>query len=143
MPNSEPIKKISAGGVVFHNGKFLLIRWKSQNTIELPKGTVKRNETLEQTAQREVLEETGYKTAVVDVLNTFNYTFTWHDGITYDKTVHYFLMALVDEKKYRHHRQENEDFINTWVAIDNAEEKLTHSDAKEAVRMALSILKRG
>jgi 8-oxo-dGTP pyrophosphatase MutT (NUDIX family) len=140
MSNSDPVKKISAGGVVYHNGKFLLIKWKSEGTVELPKGTVETGETLEDAALREVLEETGYKGKIIDKLNTFNHVFTWHDGVTYDKTVHYFLMLLDDDKKFRHQRQENEDFINKWVPIHDAEQQLTHSDTKEAVRLAIASL---
>lgn len=127
MPNSDPIKKTSAGGVIFHDGKFLLIKWKSQGTVELPKGTVEAGETLKEAALREVLEETGYKARIIEKLNTFNHVFTWHDGVTYDKTVHYFLMHLEDEKKHQHQRQDNEDFVNKWVPIAEAERQLTHS----------------
>lgn len=142
IPNNEPVKKISVGGVIYQDGKFLLIKWKSQGTTELPKGTVEPNETLEEAALREVLEETGYKGRIIDKLNTFNHVFTWHDGITYDKTVHYFLMVLDENKKFRHKRQSNEDFVNKWVAIDEAEGQLTHSDTKEAVRIACALLER-
>lgn len=140
MSSNDPVKKISAGGVVYHNGKFLLIKWKSEGTVELPKGTVETGESLEDAAIREVFEETGYKGRIINKLNTFNHVFTWHDGVTYDKTVHYFLMLLDDEKKFRHKRQDNEDFINKWVPIRDAEQQLTHSDTKEAVRLAIARL---
>lgn len=140
MPSDNPIQKTSAGGVVHHDGKFLLIKWKSEGTVELPKGTVETGESLEEAAIREVFEETGYKGRIINKLNTFNHVFTWHDGVTYDKTVHYFLMLLDDEKKFRHQRQDNEDFINKWVPIHDAEQQLTHSDTKEAVRLAIARL---
>lgn len=138
--SNDPVKKTSAGGVVYHNGKFLLIKWKSEGTVELPKGTVETGESLEEAAIREVFEETGYKGRIINKLNTFNHVFTWHDGVTYDKTVHYFLMLLDDEKKFRHQRQDNEDFINKWVPIHDAEQQLTHSDTKEAIRLAIANL---
>lgn len=141
MSSNDPVKKTSAGGVVYQNGKFLLIKWKSEGTVELPKGTVETGESLEEAAIREVFEETGYKGKIIDKLNTFNHVFTWHDGVTYDKTVHYFLMLLDDDKKFRHQRQDNEDFINRWVPIHDAEQQLTHSDTKEAVRLAIASLK--
>ncbi|MFF6951788.1 NUDIX hydrolase [Streptomyces iakyrus] len=133
---ADPVKKVSAGGVVVHEGKILLIKWRSQNTIELPKGTVENGETLEQAALREVFEETGYKCRISGRLNTFRHIFTWHDGVTYDKTIHYFLMCLEDERKYQNRREEGEDFVNKWVDADIAEGQLTYSDAKDAARLA-------
>lgn len=137
MSSTNPVKKISAGGVVYHNGKFLLIKWKSEGTVELPKGTVEVGESLEEAAVREVLEETGYRVRIIDKLNTFRHTFTWHDDVTYDKTIHYFFMYLDADRKFRHNRKDNEDFVNKWVPIRNAEQQLTHSDTKEAVRLAI------
>ncbi|HRQ86508.1 MAG TPA: NUDIX domain-containing protein [Candidatus Saccharibacteria bacterium] len=140
MKKNEPVKKVSAGGVIYHEGKFLVIKWKSQNTIELPKGTVEAGETIEEAALREVFEETGYKASIVKPLNTFQHVFTWTDGITYDKTIHYFLLSLSINKKFKHNRQGNEDFVNLWVSTEDAEKKLSHPDTQEAVRMALELI---
>lgn len=137
MTKNEPVKKVSAGGVIYHEGKFLLIKWISQRTVELPKGTVEKGESIEEAALREVFEETGYKAAIVKPLNTFQHVFTWNDGITYDKTIHYFLLNLSIDKKFKHQRQNNEDFVNVWVPVKKAEAKLTHPDTKEAIRLAL------
>lgn len=137
MKKSEPVKKVSAGGVIYHEGKFLLIKWKSQNTVELPKGTVEAGETIEEAALREVFEETGYKAKIVKPLNTFQHVFTWTDGVTYDKTIHYFLLKLSVDKKFKHNRQDNEDFVNLWVPAKDAEAKLSHPDTQDAVRLAL------
>lgn len=134
--STAPIKKKSAGGVIFHDGKFLLIKWKSENTVELPKGTIEKGESIEEAAIREVFEETGYKSRVICPLNSFQHIFTWHDGNTYDKTIHYFLLELEEKKKFKHRRQANEDFINMWVPIEEAADKVTYSDSKDALRMA-------
>ena len=49
----------TAGAVILHGDKILLIRNYSGNVYSLPKGKSKEGETLEQTAIREVQEETG------------------------------------------------------------------------------------
>lgn len=59
--------------LVIENNKILLIKrsgtsYKFPNRIALPGGYVDMNETIEEAALREVLEETGYKTKVEKLL---------------------------------------------------------------------------
>ena len=56
------IEATSCGGVVIFRGKILLLYKNIKNKYEgwvLPKGTVEAGETHEETALREVLEESG------------------------------------------------------------------------------------
>jgi len=140
---SSPIRKVSSGGVIYHNGKVLVIHWLSQKTIELPKGSVEPGETLEQTCIRELREETGYDVKVIAPLNTYRHVFDWHDGNTYDKTIHYFLCELAHPTKHKPKRTAVEDFRNQWVPIGQVEAKLTHEDSQEAVREAVRFLQEG
>ena len=58
------IEATSCGGVVIYHGKILTLFKNYKNKYEgwvLPKGTVEPGETFEQTALREVYEETGAK----------------------------------------------------------------------------------
>ncbi len=58
------IEATSCGGVVIHRGKILALYKSYRNRYEgwvLPKGTVEKGETFEQTALREVMEEAGIK----------------------------------------------------------------------------------
>mgnify|MGYP000263053022 CR=1 FL=1 len=71
------IEATSCGGVVIFRGKILLLYKSYKNRYDgwvLPKGTVEQGETHEQTALREVKEETG-----LDVSNAEGgYQFTYH-----------------------------------------------------------------
>ena len=50
----------SAGGVVYADGRVLLLDRPTRGEIRLPKGHVEREESDEDAALREVTEETGY-----------------------------------------------------------------------------------
>ena len=72
---------VSCGGVVIFRGKILLLYKNYHNRYEgwvLPKGTVENGETHEQTALREVHEETGVKATIIDIV---------------EKEVHWYLMT--------------------------------------------------
>ena len=72
------IEATSCGGVVIFRGKVLLLYKSYKNKYDgwvLPKGTVELGETHEQTALREVLEETGSKATIIKYINKSEYTF--------------------------------------------------------------------
>ena len=88
------IEATSCGGVVIYHGKILTLFKNYKNKYEgwvLPKGTVEPGETFEQTALREVYEETGAKAKIVQFIGTSHYTFNTSTEII-DKRVHWFLM---------------------------------------------------
>ena len=61
---------VSCGGVVIFRGKVLVLYKNFMNSRDgwvLPKGTVEKGETYEQTAVREVNEETGVKPIAMTV----------------------------------------------------------------------------
>ena len=83
----------SAGGVVYRRTErgveFLLCGRTSERLWALPKGTPEPGESLEQTALREVREETGLGVEIERELGTIDYTFTRPaQGLRLDKTVH-------------------------------------------------------
>jgi len=88
----------SAGGIVvrFDEGVPSLVvgarrRDRDLLTWTLPKGTPNAGETREQTALREVAEETGLEVRITDVLDSIEYWFVQR-GTRIHKTVHYYLM---------------------------------------------------
>ena len=72
------VEATSCGGVVIYRNKILLLYKNYKNKYDgwvLPKGTVEEGETHEETALREVLEESGAKAEIVQFVGTSNYTF--------------------------------------------------------------------
>ncbi|MEA4815662.1 MAG: NUDIX hydrolase [Lachnospiraceae bacterium] len=87
---------LSCGGVVIYRWKILLL-YKNQNGKYmgwvLPKGTVEDGESFQETALREVKEESGSNGKVIKYLGKTNYIFKGEDDMI-NKTVHwYFMMA--------------------------------------------------
>jgi 8-oxo-dGTP pyrophosphatase MutT (NUDIX family) len=142
--SDDVIRKYSSGGIVFCEGKVLMIKVAPPHSeIVFPKGTIENNETPEQTAVREIAEETGYNTHVVAPIGAFSYRFD-EDGKHFHKTLHYFILALDDKnQKPIPHREEDEEFENLWLDIDDAKSQLTHDNNKDMLDKALLIIKSG
>lgn len=84
----------SCGGVVIFRGKILLLYKNYRNKYEgwvLPKGTVEIGESHEETALREVKEESGAKAEIVKYVGKSQYSFSV-PGDTVEKDVHWYLM---------------------------------------------------
>ncbi len=107
----------------------------------LAKGTPEPGETLEQTALREVREETGLEVEINAPLGTIDYWFTRRDpSIRYHKTVHYYLMAPVGGGIDLH---DPEFDVVQWFPCEEALNALTHANEAEVLRRALEVLAKG
>ena len=67
------MEEISAGGVVINNGNVAVLK-KFRGEWVLPKGRVEKGESLEQTAIREVFEESGLRAEIVKYILHIQYT---------------------------------------------------------------------
>lgn len=86
---------VSCGGVVIYRGKILLLYKNIHNRYEgwvLPKGTVEKGETHEETALREVKEETSCNPRIVKYVGSSTYSFSVYDDMI-DKEVFWYLMT--------------------------------------------------
>ena len=104
-------KAVSCGGVVIFRGKVLLLYKNLKNRYEgwvLPKGTVIPGETREETALREVREESGVKAEIVQYIDKSFYTFKVRNELV-EKDVHWFLMK---SKNYYSKPQHEEYFFH-------------------------------
>jgi 8-oxo-dGTP pyrophosphatase MutT (NUDIX family) len=92
------MKEISAGGVVYRYREGRLEVQLIQDRygkISLPKGKMEPGETIEQTALREIVEETGIVGRIVNVLEVIKYAYTHQVHGVIDKEVHYYLVEAV------------------------------------------------
>ena len=79
--------EICCGSVVFNDNKVLLIKHK-YGDISFPKGHVEGNETEEETAIREVKEETGID---IEIINKKRYSLRYSPKNNVSKEVIYFI----------------------------------------------------
>lgn len=90
------MKEISAGGVVYRqqDGEYMLLLIEDRyGKVTLAKGKQELGETIQETALREVLEETGVAGRLVDKLDTIYYQYNHAaTGEEVEKEVHYYLV---------------------------------------------------
>ena len=102
----------------------------------LPKGTPNAGETTEQTALREVAEETGLEVRITAPVGAIDYFFV-HDRTRIHKTVHFFLMEPTGGSLERHDH-EFEDV--RWVSLSEAETLMSHETERSIVARAADAL---
>ncbi len=92
------MKEISAGGVVYRYREDELEIQLIQDRygkISLPKGKMEPGETVEQTALREIMEETGIIGRIVSLIEVIKYTYVHQVHGDVKKEVHYYLVEAV------------------------------------------------
>ena len=131
---------VSAGGVVYteEDGDTLvaLCGRVRLGTWNLPKGTPDPGETIEETALREVREETGLQVEIEAPLGKIEYWFT-RPSERVHKRVHFYLMRKVGGSLDEH---DPEFDVVEWFPADRALDALTFPTEVEVVRRALVTL---
>ena len=106
-------------------------------TWTLPKGTPDPGENVEETAVREVEEETGLRVRILAPLPSIDYTFV-QGGARIHKTVHYFVMEPVGGDLARHDRE----FERVrWIRFEDARSLLTFETERTLVDTAAIALR--
>lgn len=155
------VREISAGGVVIKKTESTWsiaviepqkesdppkpgVRAKSQKlTLALPKGLVDPGEKPEQTALREVYEETGITATPITKLADIKYVYvrTWGDQERVFKIVSFYLLHY---KSGRIDDVAPEMRIEVkralWLPLDEAEKKLSYSNERKVIRLAQEYL---
>jgi 8-oxo-dGTP diphosphatase len=144
MSSTPTQTQISAGGVAFRYYQDQLeiaiisvgtpVRW------QLPKGSVDEGETHEITAQREVREEAGITTELIESIDKIEYWYYSKTGIRrirFHKFVYFFLMRYLSGDVADHDQEVNEA---RWVEIDQAISMLAFSGEKNIVKRAKEMI---
>ena len=133
---------VSAGGVVYQInagrletvlcGRNQPVRW------SLAKGTPDPGETLEETALREVREETGLEVKIDGSLGSIDYWFADRSrDVRYHKTVHFYLMIPVGGATDQH---DPEFDVVEWFDAEKAVKTLAHANEANVLQKALDII---
>jgi 8-oxo-dGTP pyrophosphatase MutT (NUDIX family) len=104
-------------------------------TWSLPKGTPDDGETPEQTALREVREETGLHVRILHEVGDIHYRFT-RDGRRIDKTVRYFLMESTGGDLADHDHEFEEV---RWFGLGEAEAMLSFPTERRILARAVPV----
>ena len=133
----------SAGGIVvrYESGQPSLVvgsrrRERDGRTWTLPKGTPHAGESREETAIREVEEETGLQVRITGPLDSIEYWFV-QSGTRIHKTVHYFLMEPIGGDLARHDHEFDEV---RWIPFDHASTMLTFETERALVARAAQLI---
>jgi 8-oxo-dGTP pyrophosphatase MutT (NUDIX family) len=121
------------------NGREVLLCGRSSDRLwALPKGTPEPDETIEQTALREVREETGVMVEPDGFIGEVKYWFSRpQDGVRYYKTVHHFLLRPVGGDP-SHHDHEFDEV--RWFSVQEALRLLTYRNEAKILRQALDLV---
>lgn len=131
---------VSAGGVVYRRGddaiEVVICGRISDGVWGLPKGTPEDGESLEETAVREVSEETGLKVQIGEKVGVVEYWFA-RTGVRYHKWVHHYLFQATggdtDSHDLEYDRVE-------WRPIENALKTLTFKNESDMLEKAREMI---
>lgn len=132
----QMIEATSCGGVVIYRGKILTLYKSYKNRYEgwvLPKGTVEEGEDFQETALREVREETGVQASIVKYIGKSQYSFSIQNDVV-EKDVHWFLMTA---NSYYSKPQREEYFVDSgYYKFHEAYHLLKFSNERQILEMA-------
>ncbi|MEO8458206.1 MAG: NUDIX hydrolase [Chloroflexota bacterium] len=131
----------SSGGIVYRTGdrgiEVCIVGRSSDGVWGLPKGTPNEGETLEQTAMREVQEETGLEVAIDEKIGVVEYWFA-RSGVRYHKWVHYYLMQSTGGDTSRHDLEYDKV---EWRTVPDALRTLTFKNEANMLDKARDMIK--
>jgi len=130
--------EFSAGGVVVRDEKCVVIvptrrAADGSKVLALPKGHPEDGESAADAALREVREEAGVESRLVEKLGDVRYWYT-RDGRRIAKVVSFFLLEYLSGEVSDHDR-EVEDA--RWLALDRAARELSYKGERDMASRAL------
>ncbi|MBL0332409.1 MAG: NUDIX domain-containing protein [Chlorobiota bacterium] len=134
--------ELSSGGVVVrknaqHEYEVLLVLLKLHNEWGFPKGHIEKSESSEETAIREVEEETGVCASILKKLPDTTYTYSTNKGKFKPKRVYWFLMEFIGEGLQTHSHEVSDV---KWVTINEAFNVLSFPNDSNLLLLVSKIL---
>ncbi|MBN2795318.1 MAG: NUDIX domain-containing protein [Clostridia bacterium] len=129
---------ISAGGIVILKNQLLMLKKKNGDWV-LPKGRIEKGETLEETALREVKEETNVDGEIIDYIGVTTYRFCnyWTRYRLVEKTVSWYLMI---PKTFDLIPLAHEGFVEArFVSFEEVLKIARYEDEKKVIKKALEL----
>jgi 8-oxo-dGTP pyrophosphatase MutT (NUDIX family) len=146
VPKIPTLTQTSAGGVAYRRYgdriEVALIAVGEKLRWQLPKGLVDKGESPEEAARREVREEAGIETELVEPLDRIEY---WYYGtergarVRYHKFVHFYLLSYT-RGDVQDHDAEVADA--RWLDIIKAKELLAFASERRVLERAEQVLAR-
>ena len=138
------VHEVSAGGLVIddleHATPRALIIGNTDRRGHLmwtmPKGHIEIGERAEQTAVREIAEETGIRGDVLAALGSIDYWFRAETQMVH-KTVHHYLLRYLDGQPCANCHEVAEV---AWVPLDELPAKLAHTDERRLTEIATHLI---
>lgn len=139
------VREFSAGGLVIRGigaaRQFAVIiarvDRRGRTQWSLPKGHIEIGERPEQTAVREIAEETGIRGAVLAPLDTIDYWFR-ADAVMVHKTVHHYLLRFRDGQATAADDHEVTDVA--WVPLETLSSRLAFADERRLAQSAVQLI---
>ena len=138
-------RAVSAGGVVFRERdrriEIALCGRDADGLWALPKGGPNPGEDLEDTALREVREETGLEVRLIEKIGVVNYWFAVpSDNVQFHKFVHHYLMAATGGDVANHDCEH--DRVE-WFPLETALTVLTYQNDVGILEGAQALIEKG
>ncbi|MFT4147976.1 MAG: NUDIX hydrolase [Micrococcaceae bacterium] len=145
LQQPQQVEEVSAGGIMvdFESDEaFVAVICRTNRGGKkewcLPKGHVESGEELEDTALREVEEETGISGLIVDSLGTVEYSFVV-DGMRIHKTVYHFLMKKTGGYLTIENDPDQEADDAKWIPLYELKNHLSFPNEKRMLTKAYEI----
>lgn len=130
------LREQSYGGVVVRGSEVATIVPRGKRALALPKGGAEQGEAPEETAAREVREETGLTARVRAPLGDVTYHYR-RSGRRIRKTVSFFLLDYVEGSTDDHDHEVTEA---RWIPLETARSELTYPGERDMVEHAIRYL---
>ena len=146
-PDSAPagptVRVISSGGVIYrqHRGEVEVALIRVRDRWGLPKGQVEEGESLQDTALREVREETGLDGKIVAKIDDITYWYTQKaergETVRIFKRVYFYLFRYLKGDVSRHDQEVDEV---RWFSIADAQKQISYPTERKIVAKAAALI---